>query len=496
MVNYTPSNQLSLSLFKHPFHQELDKENRWVKLADLIPWDNLASVYASKLESNKGRKSVDIRNVLGALIVKHKLRLDDRGTIQMIQENIYLQYFCGLKEFTINPIFDPSLFVDIRERLGGLEFEKFNKFIISKSEQIKPHQARIKKVKKEDNNDLPKNNGTLKVDATVADQEIKFPTDIDVLNTSRENLEKIIDKMYDAKKDKTKPRTYRREARRKFLKISKKKRKGKKEIRKAIKVQLQYVKRDLKYIDDFISKKRDESLSKRDKQLLQTIREIYEQQLWMRENKKSHPNRIVSVYQDYVRPIVRGKARHNTEFGAKINLSEVGGFSRIDRLNWEAYNESVDVKLQVENYLKTYGCYPAELLADRIYLTRENRNYLKELNIKIYGKPLGRPKQQKKTSAQRYRDRKKEAQRNHVEGKFGQAKRGYGLNNIKARRKDTSESWINSIIFVMNLQKLLKIAEKYGYFLYSFLKNTVDLLFFIIWKEILYKKEIKLNIAE
>lgn len=480
MVNYTPSNQLKLSLFKHPFEQELDKENRWVKLAALIPWDELASVYASKLRSNEGRKSVDIRHVLGALIVKHKLRLDDRGTIEMIQENIYLQYFCGLKVFTIKSLFDPSLFVDIRERLGGLEFERFNNLIISKSEQIKPHQARIKKSKKDDKDAPPKNRGTLKVDATVADQEIKFPTDVDLLNTSRENLERMIDKMYDAKKDKTKPRTYKRIARKKFLKISKKKKKNKKEIRKAIKTQLQYVKRDLKYIDYFISINRDGILSKRDKQLLQTIQEIYRQQLWMRENKKSHPNRIVSVYQKYVRPIVRGKAKHNTEFGAKINVSEVNGFCRIDRLNWEAYNESVDIKLQVDNYYNTYACYPAELLADRIYLTRENRKFLKKLNIKIYGKPLGRPKQQIKTSAQRYRDRKKEAQRNHIEGKFGQAKRGYGLNNIMARRKDTSESWINSIIFVMNLQKLLKIAKKYGYFLYSLLKSInliLDLVF-------------------
>ena len=484
MVNYTPSNQLKLSLFKHPFEQDLDKENRWVKLAELIPWDELASIYASKLRSNEGRKSVDIRHVLGALIVKHKLRLDDRGTIEMIQENIYLQYFCGLKAFTTKVLFDPSLFVDIRKRLGGLEFEKFNQLIISRSEQIKPHQARIKKTKKDDNDTQPKNKGTLKVDATVADQEIKFPTDVDLLNTSRENLERMIDKMYDAKKDKTKPRTYRRIARSKFLKISKKKKKNKKEIRRAIKTQLQYVERDLKYIDDYISKNRSDKLSKRDKQLLQTIQEIYRQQLWMRENKKSHPNRIVSVYQNYVRPIVRGKARHNTEFGAKINVSEVNGFCRIDRLNWEAYNESEDIRLQVYNYYNTFDCFPAELLADRIYLTRENRKFLKELNIKIYGKPLGRPKQQIKTSAQRYRDRKKEAQRNHIEGKFGQAKRGYGLNNIMARRKDTSESWINTIIFIMNLQKLLKIAGKYGYFLYSFSKSInqiLDLVFYRIY---------------
>ena len=480
MVNYTPSNQLSLSLFKHPFETELDSNNRWVKLAELIPWDELASVYASKLRSNEGRKSVDIRHVLGAIIVKHKLNLDDRGTIQMIQENIYLQYFCGLKEFTIKPLFDASLFVDIRRRLGGREFDKFNQLVISKSEEIKPHQARIKKTKKDDN-EPPKNKGKLKVDATVADQEIKFPTDVDLLNTSREILEKLIDKMYDESIDKSKPRTYRRIARKKFLNVSKKKKKSKSIIRKAIKVQLQYVKRDLKYIDDYISKNRSDRLSNREKELLQTIREIYKQQLWMRENKKSHPNRIVSVHQPHVRPIVRGKAKANTEFGAKINLSEVEGFSRIDRLNWDAYNESEDIELQVENYCRVYGCYPKVLLADRIYLTRENRKYLKGLNIKIYGKPLGRPKKQEKTSAQKYYNRKMEGQRNHVEGKFGQGKRAYGLNNIMARTKETSESWINTIIFVMNLQKIIKVAEKYGYFLYSIfisIYQIVNMLFY------------------
>ena len=215
----------------------------------------------------------------------------------------------------------------------------------------------------------------------------------------------------------------------------------------------------------------------------------------MRENNKSHPNRIISVYQPQVRPIVRGKAKANTEFGAKINLSEVEGFSRIDRLNWEAYNESEDVKLQVENFYNLYGCYPKVLLADRIYLTRENRKYLKSLNIKIYGNPLGRPKKQEKTSAQKYRDRKMEAQRNHVEGKFGQAKRGYNLNNIMARTKETSESWINTIIFVMNLQKLLKIAEKYGYFLYSIFKSIFKILNFISDKNINAVNKIYINIA-
>jgi hypothetical protein len=183
-----------------------------------------------------------------------------------------------------------------------------------------------------------------------------------------------------------------------------------------------------------------------------------------------------------VRPIVRGKDRGKTEFGAKINASEVNGFVRIDRFSWDAYNESTGLESQVERFRALYGCYPKYLLGDKIYLTRKNRKYLKEKSIEICGKPLGRPpKTPLETPSQRYRKKKKATQRNHIEGKFGQAKRGYGLNNIKARLPETSESWINAIVFVMNLTKLLQVAQKYPGFFVRFLKCTVS------WLKNLYK---------
>jgi hypothetical protein len=531
MVKYTPQNQLSIELFQHPFERELDKENRWVKLAAVIPWDELAAVYSRKLQANKGRLSVDVRTVIAALIVKHKLRLSDRETVEMVRENVYLQYFCGLKSFTVKPVFDASLFVDIRKRLGGKEFESFNKLVIEKSETIKLSRARIKnkgdgksknksrknkRGQSDQNRDESKgqerqqeqqnqkqeqqkqpagtgqqpssatdterdpterpNRGTLKLDATVADQEIKYPTDLNLLNVSRENLERIIDLLYNPETDKVKPRTYRRKARREYLNIAKKKRKGKKEMRRGLRSQLQYVARDLKIIARYLElpdkQTRTAKLTKRDYQLLETIKKVYEQQLWMYRNKTHRiAQRIVSIFQPHVRPIVRGKEKNKTEFGSKINVSEVNGFTRIDTFSWEAYNESVDLKKQVENYCRVYGCYPETVLVDQIYLTRENRKYLKEKGIKTYGKPLGRPlKQLKETAQQRYRKRKKAAQRNHIEAKFGQGKRGYGLNNIKARLPETSESWVNAIFFVMNLTKLLQVAEKYGGFFMPFFK--------------------------
>ena len=497
MINYTSQHQLKLELFKHPFKTALDRENRWVKLAAVIPWDKLAEVYSKKLQENTGRKSVNIRTVIAALIVKHKLRLDDRGTIEMIKENIYLQYFCGLEEFTTKAVFDPSLFVDIRKRLGGEEFEKFNRHIIEESEKFKPYQARIMHKKKskaptedKDNNEdnaerendqegvsenateEPGNKGTLIVDATVADQEIKYPNDVSLLNESRRQLERMIGELYEESIDGKRPRLYPRKARKDYLNFSKKRRKSRKEIRRGIKAQLQYVRRDLKVIDHMLGKtNRTHKLTQDDSIMLEVIRKIYEQQKWMYDHKThTVKNRIVSLYQWWVRPIVRGKDKTKVEFGAKINVSEVNGFCRIDQFSWEAFNEGSFLKQQVENYKIVFGRYPGYLLADGIYLNRENRKYLRERGIKITGKPLGRPRvQNPMTSAQRYRKKKKAAQRNHIEGKFGQGKRGYHLNNIKARLPETSESWINAIFLVMNLTKLLSVAEQYGKLFIRFL---------------------------
>jgi hypothetical protein len=436
--------------------------------------------------------------VISALIVKHKLKLDDRGTVQMIQENIYLQYFCGLKKFTTKRVFDPSLFVDIRKRLGGEEFDKFNKLVIEKSEQIKPHQARIKTKNKSNNENQDsstavgsKNKGTLKIDATVADQEIKYPTDLNLLTTSRENLERIIDLLYIKASDGTKPRTYRKTARQDYLNISKKRRKSTKQVRKGIKAQLQYVARDLRIIKQLIEKPgRSTILTKRDKLLLETIQKVYHQQKWMYDNK-THvcPNRIVNLFQPHVRPMVRGKDGRHTEFGSKINVSEVNGFSWINTLSWDAFNEGTELKKQVEDYQQTFGCYPKSVLADGIYLNRENRKYLKEKGIIIYGKPLGRPPRDPvQTPSQKYQNKKKAAKRNNVEGKFGQAKRGYGLNNIKARLPETSESWIHAIFFIMNLTQLLKVAQKYPDIFVQFIKHFKNEIAKVIFACLSYKK--------
>ena len=184
-----------------------------------------------------------------------------------------------------------------------------------------------------------------------------------------------------------------------------------------------------------------------------TINNVYHQQKQMYDtHTHSCPDRIVSIFQPHVRPIPRGKTNAQIEFGANLGVSLDGGFARINTLSWDACHEASDLIGQVESYRDIHGHYPELVQVDKIYATRENRKWLKERGIRITAPPLGRKKIKEPPSYYQKRKRKKEAmERNHIEARFVQGKNGYNLNKIRARLKDTSESWIACIFFVMNL---------------------------------------------
>jgi hypothetical protein len=212
-------------------------------------------------------------------------------------------------------------------------------------------------------------------------------------------------------------------------------------------------------------------LPKRDQRIYWVLRLLYEQQKYMYDERvHSVADRITNIYQPYVRPIPRGKDRVSTEFGAKISSSEADGMARAEHISWDNFNESRDMELQVGAYRKTHGRWPELLLADRIYLNRENRKWLKERKIRIVGVPLGRPPKENLTAYQKRKRKKERNQRNHIEGKFGQGKNAYGLGDIRAKRRDTSESWIGAVFFVMNLVSLVKIADLHAIFCSLFKK--------------------------
>jgi len=459
MVKYQSVRQLKIEEFKTPFLKSLLPNNRWVELSKVVPWDKFATIYMSVMNIETGRPGISPRTVLGAMIIKHLEKLDDRGTVSAIQENPYMQYFVGLEEFNPQPVFDPSLFVEIRKRIGHEKFDELTKdLILSLSSHSDQKHNNSPAQKKEDGS--VKNKGKLQVDATVADQYITYPTDPGLLNECRKKCEGMIDKLYALTGKKgIKPRTYRRNMDKAYISFSKKRNHTKPEIRKIKRKLLEAVKRDLKHIDRLLDPAEVQvgkfPLNRREQKLLWVIHTVYEQQQQMyREDSNSCPHRIVNIYQPHVRPIPRGKKKSKTEFGSKLGASLDNGYVRISTFSWDAYNEGTDLKKQVEDYRTLHRHYPELVQADQIYATKENRKWLKERGIRITAPPLGRPKaKEKETPYFRRKKQKEKAERNHIEGKFGQGKNGYNLNQIRAKLKETSESWVACIFFVMNLLK-------------------------------------------
>lgn len=461
MIRYKSSKQLSLEGFELPFGGKLKKSNRWVKLSKVIPWDDFATSYYKTMNANHGRPCKDARLVIGSLIIKHKLNLSDEETVLQIQENPYFQYFVGFSRFNDDkPPFAPSLFVEIRKRMGKEVFAEFENTILEK----------IGKGRGESKESV-KNKGKLLVDATVAEQSVKYPTDINLLNEAREISEKLIDELYGLSDWSKKPRTYRQKARRQYLVIAKNKRQSLKVRRRGIREQLQYLRRNLSHISDLLDYLGSSPfpLPNKLQRKYWIIQHVYEQQKGMYEDKrKKCENRIVSISQPHVRPIVRGKAGKKTEFGAKISVSMADGLAFVDHIGWDAFNESKDLKQQVKEYKLRFGYYPEVVLGDQLYGSHHNRRFLKKNEIRFGGKALGRPKKKTAENAeiikherlQRIQDSR---DRIPIEGKFGQGKNGYRLNYIRARLQKTSEAWINSIFLVMNLMVLLReLYEKIG----------------------------------
>ena len=199
-------------------------------------------------------------------------------------------------------------------------------------------------------------------------------------------------------------------------------------------------------------------LSKSDYKKLLVATEVYRQQLSMYEKKEqSIQDRIVSLTQPHIRPIVRGKAGKSVEFGAKLSASCRNGYVFLDRISWDNFNESVDLKTQVEEFKRFTGFYPESIHVDRIYRTRENRAWCKERGIRMSGPPLGRP------PTNISKEMKKQAQsderiRNSIEGKFGEAKRRFSLGRVMAKLSNTSQTTIAITFLVMNLSALLRQA--------------------------------------
>lgn len=466
----------------------LDSKNGWVKLSGIIPWMEFEERYAANFKSRKGQGACPARMALGALLIKERYGVSDEDVVAEIAMNPYLQYFLGLREFRYTAPFDASMLTRFRHRISGEMLAWINDRVIGRPQ---PEDSRNDDDPKGGNGSggdggteetpeeaaagsdstesAPANEGTMILDATCAPQDIRYPTDTSLLNEARINAEEIIDALHQSGlTGGEKPRTYREKALREYNAFSKSRKKAQKKIRKVKGKLLNYLARDLTAINRIVVEHPDqdclgEALTPRQVERLAVIIALYEQQRAMHEGgTRSVPKRIVSLSQYWVRPIVRGKQRAEVEFGSKVEMSVVDGFLRVEKLQWEAFNEGGTLIDSVEAFRRAYGHYPARVLADKIFRTRENLRYCKARGIHINGPKLGKPSADEALRNQQLKEEWLESgERGEIERDFGVGKRRYSLGRIMMKLRDTSEVAVRVAVRVavlaMNLWKKLRL---------------------------------------
>ena len=445
-----------------PFGVDLDAENRWVKLASIMPWKKIEELYARNFKGTNGQEAKSGRLAFAALYIQGRLDITDAETVDQIRETPAMQYFCGFDSYTTEKPFDSSLMVHFRKRISAEMMKEITEaaFAAEARKVIEQEKADDGDDDGEGDGGEPKPQGTMLIDATCCPSDIHYPTDIGLLNHARELTESIIDLLYRQliSPGIIKPRTYREVARRAYLAYARKRKHTTAEIRFTIRQQLQYVRRNLDSIAKLVELGAKLELLSEDLQSkLPTISEVYRQQKQMYDDHThSVEDRIVSISQPHLRPIVRGKANAPVEFGAKVATAHVGGFTFVIHMGYDNFSEAKYLKASAEEYKRIFGFYPKVIIGDRAYATNENRDY-----CKLRGIRLSAPKRGRKSEAVKEAERKQLYQdgceRNAVEGDYGTGKRKYGLDLIMTKLYETTLTTIAFGFFVKNMERALRL---------------------------------------
>jgi len=444
--------QMTVEDFIGPMGGKLSAENRWVKMAEIIPWDMIEEIYAKSFKSDniEGRPPITSRMAYGALYIKENENFPQERTMQHIAENVYMQYFIGMTEFSPDPPFDSSMLSRMAARFSKEDMQMINEELYRRTHPPKDEPPT-------DGGSGGGNKGKLILDATAAPADIRYPTDLSLLNECREGTEKIIDSVWEKTERKGHKTAYnRKKARKGYLKIAKQRKPRRKQVRQAVREQLECVEKNVDALEDILAKIGVETFGLPNWARLLTISEIAKQQRQHYDKPgEPIPNRIVSVRQPHVRPIVRGKAGSEVEFGQKISLSIVDGYTFIEEQSWNNFAEGVTLIASVEKYRKRHGVYPEAVLADKTYRNRDNLDYCKKHGIRLSGPRLGRPKASEIEADrdQAYRD---SCERNMVEGRIGISKQRYGLDRIYARLTNTGEFEAAMNVLCMNVAHALR----------------------------------------
>ena len=399
-----------------------------------IPWKELVCAFGLR-EPRKGPRPIfSPRGKVALMLLKHYAGCSDRKLVEHLNSNVHYQIFCDVVLPVGRPITNYKIVSGIRCELAGkLKIGKVQQVL---AEKWRPYMSEL---------------GSICMDATCYESDMRYPTDIKLLWEAVEWNQRLL-KEHCRMLGVPLPRTKYVKWAGRYASYSRSRRPSKQQKRSLTRGLIRLLAKihpilleleqgyGITYTADRLKRRMATA-----KILLQQSRQFY------RGTKPK--GRIVSLDRPYIRPIKRGKEVRTVEFGAKVNKLQVDGISFIEHLSFDNFNEGTRLKQAIWLAQSLFKTKTKMLGADAIYATNANRNFVTANNIKTDFKRKGKKTKHHehyKLLAQMIT--KERATR--LEGSFGTEKEHFLLKKIKARNKKTEILWIFFGIHTSNAQKI------------------------------------------
>lgn len=436
----------------------LNPKNHLFKIANTIDWNSLSGKMAKFYCPNNGRPSKPSRLKIGLLILKHLYNnASDSETINLLKENIYAQYLCNIH---LEEIFRKTVRDDEKEIIDSSTLSKFREKIGVEGVRIIEQEifqclkrAKLLKGRK------------LILDTTVVPSNITYPTDVSLLEKLRRKTLTYLEtaKQFGAKTY----RTYKRTAQRVYIQYQKIRQHTVKSRKRTQKKLLQFSRRNVKQLKEALQsikepvRKASIVVDKAKERFIQESSKFVDIASTIISQQKNIyrglpvKERIVSVHQPHIRPMVRGKYPNEVEFGPKVLFSLKNGFLFLDDMMFNNVSDSQLLETGIQMYTQRFGNLPTQLTADRGFWSPENQELAQEYGIsKIAIENKGKSSHLR---GKPFRERLRRL-RCSIEAKISLAKRKFGLDRIRYGRASGEEIWVRLSLISMNL----KTAVGYG----------------------------------
>ena len=371
-----------------------------------------------------GRNRTPAEQTLRFLVLKHQRGLDYRSLERTLKVNLEDRWFCKITDKT-------PCFKTIQNQLVCIKEETIK--AINDRVMAEARKLKLTKGKK------------MRVDSTVTEANIHYPTDssliVDGIRKITKTLTrlKIIPKGY---------RNFKRKIKQQINLIRTIGRKNKKVREKAIK---QIVKMGKVVVDKTRHFRRKSVRETRE--ILQKIIEQTEQILRGEKPK----DRIVSIHDTSARPIPKGKADKKCEFGQEVQIQEDEHFIT----NWEINNKTSDVEFfprAIDKHRELFGKPPNMAATDRGYWSPDNKTYAEKAGVKNISMPKkGKLDEQEKEFQNTVQFKKGQRFRAGGEAKISLLKRPYKLDRCKYTGDDGMARWVGGGILACNLITMARL---------------------------------------